>query len=98
MEMLINGKYFSSDDKIDVYNPYSNEIIDNIPHAHKSDVEYAIQSAYSAKKEIQKLSSRKISEALYDATEELKKQKKKFIKLISLETGKTLKRYAWRNE
>lgn len=89
--MLINGKHVSSEDKIDVYNPYSNEIIDNIPNAHKSDVECAIQSAYSSKKEIQKLSSRKISEALYDATEELKKQKNEFIKLISLETGKPLK-------
>lgn len=91
MEMLINGKYVTSDEKIDVYNPYSNEIIDNIPHANKLDVEYAIQSAYLAKNEIQKLSSRKISEALYDATEELKKQKEDFSKLITLETGKPLK-------
>lgn len=91
MEMLINGKHVTTNEKIDVYNPYSNEIIDTIPNARKSDVENAIQSAYSSKKKIQKLSSRKISEALYDATEELKKQRKEFSKIISLETGKPLK-------
>ena len=83
--MLINGKYVTADEKIDIYNPYSNEIIDNVPNANKFDVKNAIKSAYSAKKEIQRLSSRKISEALYDATEELEKQKEKFSKLITLE-------------
>ena len=35
MDMLIGGKHISSDDLAEVKNPYTGEVIDTVPIAHR---------------------------------------------------------------
>lgn len=91
MKMLINGSLLDKEDKLDVKNPYDNSIIDTTPRGNIKDVKYAIQSAYRAKKVMASLSSRKISQLLYDIHQELTGKLEEFAKLMTLETGKPIK-------
>lgn len=91
MKMLINGKSKQKDEIFNVINPYNQEIVDNVPIGDRGDVKEAIDSAYNAKKSLQKMSARKISESLYNSYENLKKEKKALAKLITQETGKPIK-------
>ncbi|MCC7553575.1 MAG: aldehyde dehydrogenase family protein [Methanobacteriaceae archaeon] len=91
MEILINGEKISNNSKYNVRNPYNDEIIDEIPIASKKDVFNAINSANNAKKSIQEMSARKISNRLYDAYENLKKNKKSLAETITKEVGKPIK-------
>lgn len=91
MDFLINGKKVSKNETMDVINPYNNEIVDTIPIADKKDVDLAISSANKAQKVLADFSSRKISNKLYNALEELNKNKKEIATLITNETGKPIK-------
>ena len=91
MDFLINGEKISKNKTENVINPYNGEIVDTIPIADKNDVSLAISSANKAKKVLHDFSSRKISNKLYDALEELKKNKKEIAILITNETGKPIK-------
>ena len=44
MQMLINGEFIDSKEKIDVLNPFNNEIIDHVPAGTPEDVKKAINS------------------------------------------------------
>jgi len=89
--MLINGKFEDKEETLNVVNPYNNETVDTVPIADKGDVKKAIIAANKVKKEIQDMSSRKISEGLYSAYESLKAEEKKIAKIITEETGKPIK-------
>ncbi len=71
MQMLINGKFIDSKEKIDVINPFNNEIIDHVPAGTPEDVKTAINSAYDAKNDLQDFSARKVSESLARCAEDL---------------------------
>ena len=90
MDMLINGKTISKDEVHNVINPYNGDIVDTVPIADKNDMNDAVEAANSAKDVINSFSSRKVSNLLFDAYDELKKQSKSLAKLISLETGKPI--------
>jgi len=90
MKMLINGK-FIGDEEIEIYNPYNNELIDKVPAASKEDTKEAISAAKMAKSQMISLTAYKISEALYDASQELKKRLEEFSRLITLDSGKPIK-------
>ncbi len=90
MEMLINSGYVSTDEKMDVLNPYDNSIVDTISVADEKIVHAAVKSAKDARKEIVKLSSRDIYYRLSDAVDDLKENKKKIAKIITQETGKPI--------
>ena len=90
MDMLIDSKHITTDEKIEVKNPYDNSIVDTIPVADKKITLDAIKAANNAKKEITKLSSRDIYYRLNDACEELRQKKDKIAKMITLETGKPI--------
>jgi lactaldehyde dehydrogenase len=91
MEMLINGKKITKDENHNVINPYNNEIVDKVPLADVNDVKKAVSAANSAKKQLQEMSSRKLSNKLYDAFENLNKHKKEIAELITQEMGKPIK-------
>lgn len=91
MKMLINGKFEDKEEHFDVINPYTNATVDIVPIGDRGDVKKAINAANTAKKEIQKWSSRKISEGLYSSYESLKAEQKKIAKTITEETGKPIK-------
>lgn len=91
MEMLINSEHVSNDERMDVINPYDNSVVDTIPMANKENVLKSIKSANDAKQEITRLSSREIFYRLNDACSDLKNQKEKIAKVITMETGKPIK-------
>ncbi|MCL2157167.1 MAG: lactaldehyde dehydrogenase [Methanobrevibacter sp.] len=74
-----------------VINPYNQEIVDTVPIGDRGDVKKAIGAAQNGKKSLEKMSARKISEKLYNAFENLKKEEKPLAKLITQETGKPIK-------
>lgn len=90
MDMLINGEMIGKDESCNVINPYNGDIVDTVPIANKNDVNNAVESAGSAKEIINGFSSRKVSNLLFDAYDELKNESKNLAKLISLETGKPI--------
>lgn len=89
--MLINGKNVTSEDEIPVLNPYNQEVVDTVPSASQKDVKNAIQSANKAKIKMKSLTSREVSENLYEVSNEMKKKIDEFSKMITLETGKPIK-------
>ncbi|RBQ24231.1 Lactaldehyde dehydrogenase [Candidatus Methanobinarius endosymbioticus] len=91
MKMLINGKFEEKEESFKVINPYNNELVDKVPIGDRSDVKKAILAANQAKKKLQDMSSRKVSENLYSAYETLKSEKQKLAKVITEETGKPIK-------
>ncbi|MCL2115571.1 MAG: lactaldehyde dehydrogenase [Methanobrevibacter sp.] len=91
MKMLINGKFEEKKEIFNVINPYNQEIVDSVPIGDRGDVKKAIESACNAKRSLKDMSARKISEKLYNAQENLKKEQKSLAKLITQETGKPIK-------
>ncbi|MBM4241398.1 MAG: aldehyde dehydrogenase family protein [Euryarchaeota archaeon] len=91
MKMLINGNLIDKDEKIEIKNPANNKIIDIVPLGTREDASNAIMAAFNTKKAMEEISSRKISESLYDIFEELEKNSKKFAEIITLESGKPIK-------
>ena len=90
MEILINGKYVTKEETMDVINPYDNSVVDSISIADKNDVLDAVEAANNAKSKINEFSSRKVSNLLYDAYDDLKAEKDKIAKIITQETGKPI--------
>ncbi|MDP3624070.1 MAG: lactaldehyde dehydrogenase [Methanobacteriaceae archaeon] len=90
MKMLINGNFVDSKEKIDVVNPFNQDLIDQVPAGTPEDVKKAINSAYVMKNELKNFSARKISEALYACAVDLSDDLEEFAILISMETGKPI--------
>ena len=91
MKMLIDGEFIDKNEHYDVINPYDGELIDTIPIADKGDVNNAIDSARKAQKSLNSLSSKQVSENLFDACEELSSCADEIASLIVLEAGKPYK-------
>ncbi len=91
MKMLIDGEFIDKNEHYDVINPYDGELIDTIPIADKGDVNKAIDAARKAQKSLNCLSSKQVSENLFDACEELSSCADEIASLIVLEAGKPYK-------
>ncbi len=91
MKMLINGELKDKKAKIEVINPFNNEIVDNVPLGDVEDVKEAVSAANQARKLMREMSSRKLSRILTDVHQELKENMEDLARLITLETGKTIR-------
>lgn len=91
MKFLINGELIDKNEHYEITNPYNNEIVDTVPIADKNDVNFAVDSANCAKKDLNNMAAKEVSNGLYDAYEELKKESKSIAKLIVAEAGKPYK-------
>ncbi len=91
MKMLIDGEFIDKNEHYDVINPYDGELIDTIPIADKGDVNKAIDAARKAQKSLNCLSSKQVSENLFDACEELSSCADEIARIIVLEAGKPYK-------
>jgi lactaldehyde dehydrogenase len=91
MKMLIGGSLEDKENKLNVTNPYDNSIIDTVPLGSLQDTKRAILAAYDAKKVMESLSSRRISQLLYDIYQELSGKLDEFARLMTLETGKPIR-------
>ena len=90
MDMLIGGKYISSDDLAEVKNPYNGEVIDTVPIAHRQIADLAIQEANNAKESLVEMSAFKISNKLFNVVKKLEEKREEFARLLTLEVGKPI--------
>lgn len=91
MDMLINGHLIKRSEKIDIINPANNNIIDNVPYGNRLDVKEAVNAANDASRNFKNISSREISEILFNISQDIKENSKSFAKLITLDCGKPIK-------
>lgn len=88
----VNGNWVSvTQNSTPNVNPFTNEVIGERWTASEKDVENAIASAYSAKKEIAKIPAFERAAILKRAASLLEKEKERFARIISLELGKPIK-------
>jgi len=91
---LINGKWLSGNETIDVINPYNQEILGTIPKATKDDVNAAIESAQHAFEIISTMPAHQRSKILERTSELIQKHQEEITTIIASESGKAWK-YAW---
>jgi glyceraldehyde-3-phosphate dehydrogenase (NADP+) len=91
MRMLIGENWVDKDEKIDVRNPYNNELIDTVPSADKSDVEAAYQAAEQGYRINRDLPVHQRISILYRAAEILRERSEEFARTIATEGSKTIK-------
>ncbi len=88
--MLIGGKYITSDDELEVLNPYNNELIDTIPIVHRQTAQLAIDEAINAKDSLTEMSAFKVSNKLLNVVKKLENRREEFAKSLTLEVGKPI--------
>jgi len=91
MKMLIGDQWVDKDEKIDVLNPYDNEVIDTVPAGDKQDVEAAFGAAEEGFKINRDMPVHQRISILYKAAEILKNREEEFAKIIASEGSKTIK-------
>ena len=90
MEMMIGGKYVTSEDLLEVRNPYDGQVIDTVPIAHRQTAQLAIDEANNAKESLTEMSAFKVSNKLFNVVKKLEEKREEFAKLLSLEVGKPI--------
>ncbi len=90
MDMLIGGKHISSEDLVDVVNPYNDDVIDTVPIAHRQTADLAIVEANNAKSSLQEMSAFKVSNKLFNVCDKLRENREDFAELLTLEVGKPI--------
>ncbi|MCE5213669.1 MAG: aldehyde dehydrogenase family protein [Methanobacterium sp.] len=91
MHMLINGFSVDKTEKITIKNPADDSFVDTVPLGSLQDAKNAINAASNAKKDMMSLTSREISQILYDIRNDLSEKLDEFAELITRETGKTIR-------
>ncbi len=91
MKMLIRGVSVDKPGKLEVKNPLDNSTIDTVPSGSLQDTRKAILASHDAKGVMNSLTTRRISQLLYDIHQDLAGQLDEFAELITLETGKPIK-------
>ncbi len=91
MKMLIGEKWMDKDEKIDVRNPYNNDLIDTVPSGDVADVEAAFQAAEEGFEINRALPVHERISILYRTAEILRERQEDFAKTIASEGSKTIK-------
>ena len=88
LKNLIAGEWVDSDQKIEVRNPYNNELVGTVPRMSLDEVKRAIDGLYDYQP---KLSAHERSEILTASANEIKSRKDELSYGISAESGMSLK-------
>jgi len=88
---LVDGKWVTTDDPIEVRNPYDHSPVAVIHHAGFELVEQAIQAAVHAFQVTRKLATWKRSDVLEKVSQGIKANHEKFARAIALEAGKPIR-------
>lgn len=91
MKMLIGDKWIDKEEKIDVRNPYNDDLIDTVPSGDVDDVEAAFQAAEEGFEINRSLPVHERISILYKTAEILKERQEDFAKTIASEGSKTIK-------
>lgn len=91
MRMLIGEKWVDKEEKIEVRNPFNNELIDTVPSGDSKDVKAAYQAAEEGFKINRSLAVHRRISILYKTAEIIKDRREEFAKTIATEGSKTIK-------
>jgi glyceraldehyde-3-phosphate dehydrogenase (NADP+) len=91
MKMLIGESWIDKDEKIEVRNPYNDEIVDTVPSGGAADVEAAFQAAEEGYKINRSLPVHQRISILYKAAEIIRGREEDFARTIASEGSKTIK-------
>ncbi len=92
-KIYVGGEFKTTDNILEVTNPYNNKLVAKTYIAGKSDLEFAITKGLSVEKEMKELPVYKRYEILMQISNTIKADKERLSKILALESGKPL-RYA----
>lgn len=87
---LINGQWRSSDEKMEVRNPYNGEIVGTVYRPSSNDVEDGIRAAVKAFEETKNMPSYQRSGVLKKAAAGIENRKEELAKILCQEAGKPI--------
>jgi glyceraldehyde-3-phosphate dehydrogenase (NADP+) len=90
MKMFVRGKWLDRDERIDVCNPFSGQIIDTVPKASPDDVEAALVGAVEGARLMRKMPAYDRFKILHRAAELMVQRQDELGRTISEEEGKVL--------
>jgi glyceraldehyde-3-phosphate dehydrogenase (NADP+) len=90
MKMFIAGEWLDTEEKIEVLNPYNEEVVDTVPNAAPQEVEKALESAARGAQIMAELPAYQRFSILMKAAGLLLERQEEFARLISQESGKAL--------
>ncbi|MGQ9672933.1 MAG: aldehyde dehydrogenase family protein [Candidatus Aminicenantales bacterium] len=91
MKMLIGDRWVDKEEKIEVRNPYNDELVDTVPSGDKDDVEAALRAAEEGFRINRGLPVHKRIAILYRAAEILRSRQEEFARTIATEGSKTIR-------
>lgn len=91
MKLFLAGQWQDRDDRIEVINPGTGEVIDTVPRASAADVETALQSADDAKGTMAALSGYERFKILRRAADLLLERRDELAQTLSREEGKAIR-------
>lgn len=89
--IYLAGEFVTSEQKIDITNPYDNSLVAQTSLASTNQINQAIEKALAVKTQLANLPSYKRYEILMFIAAEIKKQREEFAILLSREAAKPLK-------
>jgi len=89
--LYLGGRWIETDDKIQVNNPYTGEIIGEVSAAGKEQMDLACERAKDAFEIMKRMSAGERSDILLSVAKGVKEKKKEFAETIALECGKAIK-------
>lgn len=87
----MNGQWQSSSSYADLYSPYAQELIAQIPQVSRAEVEHVIEVAYEARKQMATLTAYERASILEHIAQLLKENREKGAAIIALEAAKPMK-------
>jgi len=90
-KLLINGKWISGEKRLEVRNPYNQELLGTVPEAGKQQIENAIKSAQEAFKITKTLPAHLRSQILEHTSDTIRERREELVRTITLEAGKPIK-------
>lgn len=90
-KIYCGGEFITTSEKLDVQNPYTNELYANTFIANESTLEIAINMAVSVKEKMKELPAYKKAEALNYIATEIKTKRQHLAEVLSQESAKPIK-------
>lgn len=91
MKMLIGENWVDKEEKIEVRNPYNDDLIDTVPSGDNEDVEAAFQAAEEGFKINRDMPVHQRISILYKTAEIIRNNQEEFARTIATEGSKTIK-------
>jgi glyceraldehyde-3-phosphate dehydrogenase (NADP+) len=89
--MLIGEKWIDKKEKIEIRNPYNNELVDTVPKSTKKDMKKAIDCSVIGSKISKNMPVHERIEILMNTAGIIKKNQEEFAHIICSERGKTIR-------